>query len=79
MWSRTTPPRRNELDYPSSDEDFADDAEARAAIARATHVVDDAHELLERGVLTVFQPNRVPGQSSPPMRPGLGGRVNSRG
>ncbi|MGL5929792.1 MAG: HEPN domain-containing protein [Dermatophilaceae bacterium] len=46
--------RRNELDYPSSAEDFADTGEARRAIEAATTIVDNALELLERGVLTTF-------------------------
>ena len=46
--------RPNELDYPSSDQDFADAEESRAAIARAKGLVDAAEELLKRRILTTF-------------------------
>lgn len=46
--------RRNELDYPVGPEDFADNAEAAAAISTATEIVDNAERILEQGVLTRF-------------------------
>ena len=46
--------RRNELDYPSGDEDFADSAEARRAITAATEIVEHSERILEQGILTVF-------------------------
>lgn len=46
--------RRNELDYPTSAEDFADSGEATRAITTATNLVDSAAQILERGVLTTF-------------------------
>ena len=46
--------RRNELDYPVGPEDFADNAEAAAAISTATEIVDNAEQILEQGVLTRF-------------------------
>jgi hypothetical protein len=46
--------RRNELDYPSGDEDFADTAEATRAIASAAEIVEHAETILDRGILTVF-------------------------
>jgi hypothetical protein len=46
--------RRNELDYPTSAEDFADDVEARRAVQDATTIVDSAAQILDRGILTTF-------------------------
>lgn len=46
--------RRNELDYPSSADDFADTQEARQAIDRAAEIVDNAAKVLKQGILTVY-------------------------
>jgi len=46
--------RRNELDYPASADDFADEQEAQQAIDRAAGVVDSAAKILEQGILTVY-------------------------
>ena len=46
--------RRNELDYPASAEDFADEEEARQAILRAAEVVDNAAKVIEQGILIVY-------------------------
>ncbi|MGB5937737.1 MAG: HEPN domain-containing protein [Ornithinimicrobium sp.] len=44
--------RRNDLDYPTTAEDFADNNEAHRAIETATKLVDNAEQIFERGVLT---------------------------
>jgi hypothetical protein len=44
--------RRHELDYPSSDEDFADAVEASRGIERSTGIVDSARKILDTGQLT---------------------------
>lgn len=46
--------RRNELDYPSGDEDFADSFEAQRAITTATEIVNHAERILVQGILTIF-------------------------
>jgi len=46
--------RRNELDYPSPEEEFSGDKEATDAHATASQIVSDAQKLLDRGVLTTF-------------------------
>lgn len=46
--------RRNELDYPSSADDFADATEASKAIEYASEIVDNAVKILEQGILTVY-------------------------
>lgn len=46
--------RRNELDYPMSDEDFADSAETTKAISRAESIVDAAEDLIRQKVLTSY-------------------------
>lgn len=46
--------RRNELDYPASADDFADEKEARQAIQRAADVVDNAAKVIEQRILTVY-------------------------
>lgn len=46
--------RRNELDYPSGDEDVADSTEAQKAITAAAEIVKHAERILDQGVLTIF-------------------------
>ena len=46
--------RRNELDYPTSEEDFADADEACKAIRDAEELVESAQKILDQGVLTTF-------------------------
>lgn len=46
--------RRHELDYPVSDEDFADLDEAMRAISTANQIVNDAQTILRTGQLTTF-------------------------
>ncbi|MDQ3480876.1 MAG: hypothetical protein M3423_06030 [Actinomycetota bacterium] len=46
--------RRNELDDPVGPEDFADNAEAAAAVLTSTEIVDNAERILDQGVLTRF-------------------------
>lgn len=46
--------RRNELDYPSSDHDFADTDEASNAITTAAGLVADAQKILDQGILSVY-------------------------
>ena len=52
--------RRNELDYPSSADDFADQTEAQKAIGYAREIVDNAARILEQGILTVYRPDQTP-------------------
>lgn len=46
--------RRNELDYPTGPEDFADTTEADQALDAAAAIVEDAGRILQQGVLTTF-------------------------
>lgn len=46
--------RRNELDYPSSADDFADEQEALKAVEYASEIVANASKILEQGFLTVY-------------------------
>jgi len=46
--------RRNELDYPTSADDFADEREAEKAIEHASQIVDNAAKILEQGILTIY-------------------------
>lgn len=46
--------RRHELDYPVSEEDFADRDETARAIATAEQIVNDAQTILDTGQLTTF-------------------------
>ena len=46
--------RRNELDYPSSVDDFADEHETQEAIQYASEIVDNAGKILDQGFLTVY-------------------------
>lgn len=46
--------RRNELDYPVTADDFADEQEAQKAIEYSIEIVDNAAKILEQGILTVY-------------------------
>lgn len=46
--------RRHELDYPASDEDFADEKETALAIDAAAVIVQDAQTVIDKGILTQF-------------------------
>lgn len=46
--------RRNELDYPTGPEDFANSIEAEKALRSATGVVEAAQQILDRAVLTSY-------------------------
>lgn len=46
--------RRNELDYPVGEDDFAEAAESTKALAQATALVTKSQTLLDQGILTVY-------------------------
>lgn len=46
--------RRNDLDYPSGPDDFAEATEGKKALQSATEIVDQAQLILDRGILTIY-------------------------
>lgn len=46
--------RRNELDYPTGPDDFAETDETTKALTAARDMVDSAQRLLDQGALTVY-------------------------
>ena len=46
--------RRNDLDYPSGPDDFAEASEGNKALQTATDIVNQAQQILDQGILTIY-------------------------